>query len=429
MSIRWYPLLKPSKENDGKSLSENISSLYERFVICQQLEYRYYTAFENYIEYGRHFKTKVSSSHQCFYEVIFDCNSQKPYFDLDVDLKESSIEEAEQLRNEVIVGIRKEFEFINETDIIECTSHSETKRSYHIIVDNWCVLDSNENKAFFHRVQQHVSENLKKYLDASMYKSVQQFRLLGCRKWESERVKIISKDSLWKPPVKIIGPGHKFMLELAGTIVTNTSYCKMVPGLTPLVPKKAFISGDELTAIEAEECLNLCAKVGNCSDIEDPLFPYQIKEVRGSMILLQRTRPSECRICKRIHENENPYLTVSGSDRNIYFHCRRDPNGKKLLIGKVSLASKLIGIPPIEVLSQPPATPTVLPEVNFDSIMEMGQALSKQRSEQKVPKPKPPRAIITSSFIGEINTSPEEKPLQSRFKSKSLIKNFTFSSP
>ena len=52
--------------------------------------------------------------------------------------------------------------------------------------------------------------------------------------------------------------------------------------------------------------------------------------------MLKRTRPSRCKICCRIHENENPYLLVVGDEKSVYFHCRRAPEGKSLFLGKLN---------------------------------------------------------------------------------------------
>jgi hypothetical protein len=33
--------------------------------------------------------------------------------------------------------------------------------------------------------------------------------------------------------------------------------------------------------------------------------------------------PTYCKECDRVHENENPFITVTGGYRNITFYCRR----------------------------------------------------------------------------------------------------------
>ena len=38
---------------------------------------------------------------------------------------------------------------------------------------------------------------------------------------------------------------------------------------------------------------------------------------------MRRLNATYCDICKRIHESENPFITVTGDFRNVVFYCRR----------------------------------------------------------------------------------------------------------
>ena len=51
--------------------------------------------------------------------------------------------------------------------------------------------------------------------------------------------------------------------------------------------------------------------------------------------MLKRIKPSRCKICCRVHEHENPYLLIIGDERKVYFQCRRAPEDRKLLLGKL----------------------------------------------------------------------------------------------
>ena len=62
------------------------------------------------------------------------------------------------------------------------------------------------------------------------------------------------------------------------------------------------------------------------------LFQYgDVKENNGNLLLtFRRKHASYCENCKRVHENENPFVTVVGLERNVYFHCRRGENKENL---------------------------------------------------------------------------------------------------
>ena len=51
----------------------------------------------------------------------------------------------------------------------------------------------------------------------------------------------------------------------------------------------------------------------------------ECKEKNGNLlIVLRRLNPTYCELCKRIHESENPFITVTGDFRNVTFYCRRN---------------------------------------------------------------------------------------------------------
>ncbi len=71
---------------------------------------------------------------------------------------------------------------------------------------------------------------------------------------------------------------------------------------------------DNLASQEVEKCLDLCARVLEGLDsFQNPRFPYRLREVKGTLVALNRLRPSSCHACARIHEHENPFLIVGGS--------------------------------------------------------------------------------------------------------------------
>ena len=370
IKVRWYPLLRKPEGKETPYLMEYSSPEPKTLVVCQQLKVgndvvRHFAKFNNYIDFARYNLLDVKLSHRCFYEVIFGEMPQKPYFDLDIKLECPEVksqdlclseEESGQLCKQVVEGILKVIP-VNPSDIMIFTSHSKEKHSYHIVVDNWCFPDYRENKAFSLEVIQLVSPKFRPFIDSSMYKSLQQFRILGSHKWESERIKILDSSSLWKPPIQAENSDHLFILQLSGSLVSNVSYCSLLPSFSHLVPQKPTFVFDatDLTPNEVEKCLNFCAKCGNFKHFSDPGFPYRFQETKGHLILLKRISRSFCRVCNRIHESENPFLTISGVNRDVFFNCRR--GNSKFQIGTLGPIS-----PPVSIsITPPPIQTPVLP--------------------------------------------------------------------
>ena len=77
------------------------------------------------------------------------------------------------------------------TDILIFTSHNENKKSYHIIIDHYYHMNNLEAKAFYNEIISKISPNFTKFIDHSVYSSIQQYRIVGSQKVNSNRPKII----------------------------------------------------------------------------------------------------------------------------------------------------------------------------------------------------------------------------------------------
>jgi hypothetical protein len=236
--------------------------------------------------------------------------------------------------------------------ILVFTSHSESKLSYHIILDEWCVSDSKECKYFHDRVMRILPDKWHDIVDHGMYKSLQQLRIVGCHKWKDYRSKILSQDlsckiggpTGWTPPEVPMDNNHEYLLLLGCSLVTNTSHCHLLPSFAPLEePKKTYFKDEipemELDAHSIDRAIELCAQMGQLTS-KDRNFPYRFNTYKtthngSNLIILKRIRPSWCRVCQRIHENQDPYLVVVGRERNVYLDCRRHPTNQKIYVGSL----------------------------------------------------------------------------------------------
>ena len=377
--ISWYPLFKQEKESNFPFLTRDFprKTLSDKLVVQAVTikgDYKF-AVFNNYANFYNYL-SKIPETSRCFFETILGEYSQKSKFDLDINPKfpesgDTSIPinlqdliNHEDIKDDLVSSIIKVFDQHKvdiklDSDIIVCTSHSngvippdlstvpsfsfkKFKRSYHVIVDNYYHDNNLEAQAFCNLVYSNMKDEYKQYLDTSVYKSLQQFRMLGCQKRDSGRPKKLC-DSWFLRSLKIERPVIEFKTDqekgiylLSATLIGNCNYCKPLPKFaTPSdLSKHNFISIDDVSNITAKRALIALAKYGGIQ-ITDPIFPYEIRKINGCLIDLKRKRPSRCAICERVHEAENPYIIIKNSGA-VYYHCRRADNGK-LLVGNIEI--------------------------------------------------------------------------------------------
>jgi hypothetical protein len=263
-----------------------------------------------------------------------------------------TIEEAE----EAIIALKKAIietcSFIKEDDILVYSSHSDKKQSFHVKIDRWCFPDHVENKAFARAVMKNYPEKWHDAIDMSMYKTIQQFRVYESHKWKQDhRVKKFRHDlSSWKLSVIPDDEHHQFGLYLLSSLITNVNSCLPLPSfILPEVKKQYISSGNddiELSEKDVDDVIKIALKISN---VNINNFPYKVNSYKGGIISLRRLRPSLCRVCDRIHEHENPFIFVVGSERNIYFDCRRNAEGKKTHLGSLGYAAPNTIVPGMDI--------------------------------------------------------------------------------
>jgi hypothetical protein len=307
-------------------------------------EIRLYTVFKSYLEYGI-YQMKLPQHERCFYEIILGESAQKPHFD--IDMGKTEIDGSLVINNLVdcIIDVLREKGITIEVDkdIMLFTSHGAGKQSYHIIVDNYCHANNIEARAFYDQVTDKMNPSYKNWIDQAVYSPTQQFRIVGSQKTGTTRVKTLSKTWSYngviiehKYPEKPDSPEHEFVMQLESSIIGFTGNCKYLPPFEPHPDRiKNYADSEDLSKEDALDAIKLVAAAGKIT-IEDSRFPYKIIGINGPIVMLKRTKPSRCRICQRVHQNENPYLLVVGDEKNVYFHCRRSPENKKLFLGKLN---------------------------------------------------------------------------------------------
>lgn len=344
--VKWYKYLIHQNDSEKVSLMDREMINTKNLIVRQQLDNEYFGRFETYLDFAKYFIREVKDDdYKCFHEAIFN-SAQKMYFDIDVPLS-VKIEDVKcniELKNKVISNkqiytkdevvtamkilinrIKIVLPMVKDTDILVFNSNNDKKCSYHIVIDRWCCTDSLDAKFLFEEIMKDYPSYYKDCIDKSLYKNLQFFRTYKSKKWNDNRIKELDELSTWSSKgIKFINEDQKFIHILGASLVTNVSYCSVLPTFKIEVEKSIY-TGPEITLSKGE--------IDNISKLFDDSF--SISEVKGTMILLKRLRPSYCEMCKTVHEHQNPYLTVT-QDMNVWFHCRRTGNEKdKYLLGNI----------------------------------------------------------------------------------------------
>ena len=343
MEIRWYNLLVEPKDGSKTSYlfkTENITN--DNIIICQETKRRIFAKFEDVTELIK-FISKVKYSHNCFYEVIRGNYSHKWYTDIDIILEGTELAdnskcvlpdwETVEVVKHVKLALLKILPMIEEKDIAVSSSNGKTKHSYHIVLDRWCVANKEESKAIFKMIVDELPDRYKPALDPVVYKSIQQFRLYGSHKYESDRIKVFREDlSSWKPAGVAINEEHLERLRFLGFLIGNVKNCSYLPSY---VKEKLYSLDDGDVSLDKED-VKEALRLFRTKFPNNGVFSYLSYSKR--FITLKRNSPSYCKTCQRTHEHENPYIFIVGEQRYVYFDCRRaDPNQPKFYLGRLGM--------------------------------------------------------------------------------------------
>lgn len=204
-----------------------------RFVVsfCE----RAYYVVDGLDELQRFLNLRKKQQH--FFECIIGNKKQKIRFDFDGDLETTNECWLQKFFDATVKTIIKTFKeiyglplLIGHDVVITDSSEEGKKFSKHIIINKFCVENVTECNNFYLQVMKNLKAvNIKyhnaKILDATIYKSFQQFRLLGSCKPDTTRFKHI--------PTRVAIDGQIYeqnpLLELKDTLLTYVEGCKLLP--------------------------------------------------------------------------------------------------------------------------------------------------------------------------------------------------------
>lgn len=367
--VKWYRSLVPKKiDSPGRSI-DLLSRVTDKeldtgILVCAItcVDTHLFALFPSYVSLAR-FTLTVPEERRCFFEIIRGEANQKPHFDIEIEQdkvgKDVDIAKmANDLIDNFIEVLIPTFEdtyqvkLDPETDIMIFTSHGQHKKSFHVIIDNYCHPSNSEAKALYDLVIAKINPDYVPFIDHAVYSKKQQFRLVGSQKRGSGRVKKLlerwvyqGKQIEYKLREKPNNQGHLLILLFEASIISYTKNCRYLKSILPPIieeSKKWERNREEgdIHPETAQAALRLVAsKIGITTD--DPRFPYEIRDITENLILLKRIKPSYCFKCidqttgqPRLHEKENPFLAIVTNEetnaRYVYLDCRR---GSRINIG------------------------------------------------------------------------------------------------
>ena len=267
--------------------------------------------------------TSIPIEKRSFFEVILGERRQKPHFDIDMEIgKEKKYQHTTRIINDEHELETASQEVINELCNILCkyvtrddiqiyTSHGNTKRSFHVIINKWYCTNNHHAKELYYHVTSHMPPTNACFLDNMVYSSVQQFRLLGsCKVNQPKRMKI-----------KINQPCDLTYEDLKTSLISH------IPNTAVLMPR---FESSLPNIVVSNECIpdDIVDAALELMSINEHLDPKHARfdKMVNNYVILRRTRDSYCHKCNIIHDSNNPYLTIfSDGDTHwrVYYSCRK----------------------------------------------------------------------------------------------------------
>lgn len=366
----WYYSLKPNPETGSRGLFSFYKprSLDGKLILCliNRDDVRHYAVFDTYMK-AYQFINAIDEEYRAFFEVIRGRSRQKPKYDIDIgkealqdtgstiasavtgaavpvlsdEEKERQLDAiANSLINCLIDAICRYFRanshsFNPATDLLLYNSHGVLKRSFHLVLTNHAHNNNKEAGMFYEAVKELCNHPHKHCIDHAVYKSIQQYRLIGSQKMHSGRVKRMMPvfmcegkevTHLYQDEVMPLDPALQHYIDFQESLVSNVLSSYPVVPIKPtmaMIKKSTFKVGREITdeiASEAFEALRAHYEIRKLDLCFHPLG------IVDSFVLLKRDRAGPCIVCTgKRHENENAFLTVVAE--TVYFHCRRSTGG------------------------------------------------------------------------------------------------------
>jgi hypothetical protein len=371
--IEWYQYMIPNERYYSLMDKVGANEIIKKFVICiaipnakdKNKPNRRFAAFDSVLDF-LHYIKDVPRERWVFFEYIMGDQTQKPYFDIDVDVEKlvdlgiitipENLDHCQyqldlftnQLISSLVGRIFTVFHQRNcpldiTKNILLFNSNSTTKRSYHLIVNGYAVSNCEENYNLAQEILEGFPDYVlkKKLIDPSMWASKQQFRLFQSQKPGSNRPKIFMNKwyyadqpieycfSKISAPDQIIYDNLQFSILFQASCVTYTENCKVISVVPTLESGRRYKFWKDVGSFDPDECIitdNIIDAI--CKRVNHKMFQvYKLErdKVTGPFIYLCRRRELlgtevMCTLCNRTHKSNNAFLRVDKCGK-VYFHC------------------------------------------------------------------------------------------------------------
>ena len=209
--------------------------------------------------------------------------------------------------------------YIDRKDLLVYSSCGPTdldkfKWSYHLVYFTKAMIDNREVAELTLRIVEQVKEQLhetkSKYIDIGVNKSIQNFRFINSCKVGSKRIKTLTgkfntfnEKDLWL---------IHFVKANIGTYI-----------LKSIIESKS-VGNSSMGNINMDNATISIAKNYGIT------LGFIYRNMNGTIMNFNRTKPSMCNICERIHDNENSLrLNIRGD--SIVEYCRLNKGGFKII--------------------------------------------------------------------------------------------------
>lgn len=322
-----------NKENTDSLISKRKD---EMFMVCKinDQSTRIYSCFKDYKDFlikedyhkkreNAYFEILDSSIHP-FFKIYFDIDSQNH---VDEETLIAFKDHISDILKEIINDERVNFK------VIIYDSSNEEKFSYHYVVSGVKLDNINSLRNLCDHISSSFSfnNNFKNSIDKSVYKSVQQFRLIYTKKVSSplSRLKRVFKKDIsfdledFKESLISVTNDNDFLISFE---YFKKEECVSLSIDLDDVPEKDFIEN----FLEKEN--NYSVRSVNEIEIDNEKKIY--------FIALNRHIESYCENCDRYHTSENPFIGIF--ENEIKFYCRRSDIGKVIYYRIKNIETKVL---------------------------------------------------------------------------------------
>lgn len=216
------------------------------------------------------------------------------------------------------------------------SSNGKYKWSYHIIEYKYKMINNVQCKDIAATLY-----NRFKCIDLAVYKSLQMFRLEGSSKLMENRKK--------RMIANIVYDGVNRETNILDGMVSYVRMCedlnlplKIYPIVKKPVVTNPVVTNPIVTNPVATRCVTSNVTSNDVDNDDHTIANILTKgscvpfQKSNNIIMLKRIRPSYCKVCSRIHDSENPYISTFSKSSLLEFrlYCRRSDGYVSMVISQ-----------------------------------------------------------------------------------------------